>query len=118
MNALPIVGAALALGLVVTTALAQSPPTPATMQPPMNDFTQAFYKCDGGLSFMMSYDDEKPTTADMATNDEGRRYKLKRTTSPSGVQFSGGGARFWTDGKTVVVEGTKAAFKNCKIKSS
>lgn len=115
MNALPIVCAALSLGLVAAPARAQPA---AAAQPPMNDFTQAFYRCDGGLSFMMSYDSEKPTTADMATNDDGRRYVLKRTTPPSGVQFSGGGARFWTDGKTVVVEGTKASFKNCKIKSS
>jgi membrane-bound inhibitor of C-type lysozyme len=114
MNALPMVCAALSLGLVAAPARAQPA---ATSQPPMNDFTQAFYRCDGGLSFMMSYDSEKPTTADMATNDDGRRYVLKRTTAASGVQFSGGGARFWTDGKTVVVEGTKASFKNCKVKS-
>jgi len=34
------------------------------------------------------------------------------------VEFSAGGAKFWTDGKTVVLEGTKTAFKNCKIKSN
>ncbi len=115
MNALPIACAALSLGLVAAPALAQPA---ASAQPPMNDFTQAFYRCDGGLAFMMSYDSEQPKTADMATNDDGRHYELKRTTAPSGVQFSGGGARFWTDGKTVIVEGTKASFKNCKIKSS
>ena len=114
MNALPIVCAALSLSLVAAPARAQPA---ATAQPPMNDFTQAFYMCDGGLAFMMSYDSEQPTKADMMTNDDGRHYALKRATAPSGVQFSGGGARFWTDGKAVVVEGTKASFKNCKIKS-
>ncbi|WP_309604232.1 MliC family protein [Phenylobacterium sp.] len=114
MNALRVAGAAFGLWLAgAAPALAQPE---AAMQPPMNDFTQAFYRCDGGLAFMISYDSERPTTADMMTNDDGRHYALKRTTAPSGVQFSGGGARFWTDGKTVVVEGTKSAFKNCKIK--
>lgn len=116
MNALPMVCAAFSLGLAAAPALAQ--PAPAKAQPPMNDFSQAFYRCDGGLAFMMSYDSDQPTSADMTTNDDGRHYALKRTTAPSGVEFSGGGAKFWTDGKTVVVEGTRSAFKNCKIKSS
>ena len=115
MNALRMVCAAVSLALIAAPARAQPA---ATAQPPMNDFTQAFYRCDGGLAFMMSYDSEQPTTADMTTNDDGKHYALKRTTSPSGVQFAGGGARFWTDGKTVVVEGTRSAFKNCKIKTS
>lgn len=118
MNALPIVCAVLALSLAAPPTLAQPAAAhPAGAQPPMNDFTQAFYRCDGGLAFMMSYDSDQPMTADMMTNDDGRHYALKRTSSPSGVQFAGGGARFWTDGKSVVVEGTKSAFKNCKIKS-
>jgi membrane-bound inhibitor of C-type lysozyme len=95
-------------------ALAQ----PATGQPPMNDFSQAFYRCDGGLAFMMSYDSDQPKTADMTTNDDGRHYALKRSTAQNGVEFSGSGAKFWTDGKTVVVAGTKSAFKNCRIKSN
>lgn len=119
MNAVRVVCAVSSLWLVAASALAQPAPTaPAAgvMQPPMNDFTQAFYKCDGGLNFMMSYDGDQPTTAEMATNDDGKHYALKRTASQNGVQFAGGGARFWTDGKSVVVEGTKSAFKNCKTK--
>jgi len=118
MNALPMCVAFL-LGLAAAPAatLAGTRPPGNTPQPPMNDFTQAFYRCDAGLAFMMSYDGDQPTSADMLTNDDGRHYGLKRTPSPSGVQFAGGGARFWTDGKTVVVEGTKSAFKNCKIKT-
>jgi membrane-bound inhibitor of C-type lysozyme len=109
----------LCLGLAAAPALGQpaAAPTPSGPKPPMNDFSQAFYRCDGGLNFMMSYDGDQPTTADMATNDDGRHYAMKRGTSANGVQFAGGGARFWTDGKTVVVEGTKAAFKNCKTKA-
>ncbi len=119
MNAVRVACAAAWLSLVAPLASAQpaSPPAAAAgFQPPMNDFTQAFYRCDGGLAFMMSYDDEKPKTADMLTNDDGRHYALKRTASQNGAEFAGGGARFWTDGKTVVVEGAKSAFKNCKMK--
>lgn len=114
MYALRVTCAAFAMGLAVWPALAQPA---APMQPPMNDFTQAFYRCDGGLAFMMSYDGDQPATADMMTNDDGKHYALKRTASQSGVQFSGGGARFWTDGKSVVVEGTKSSFKNCRMKA-
>lgn len=121
MNALPIVCVVLSLGLAASAAAQPAPtpaPAPSGPQPPMNDFTQAFYRCDGGLAFMMSYGSDQPTTADMQTNDDGKHYVLKRAQSQSGVQFSGGGARFWTDGKSVVVEGTKSAFKNCKMKAS
>lgn len=117
MNAVPIACVVLSLGLAAGAAFAQPAPAPAGPEPPMNDFTEAFYKCDGGLAFMMSYDSDKPTSAKMATNDDGRNYALKRTTAPNGVEFAGGGAKFWTDGKSVVVEGTKAAFKNCKMKA-
>jgi membrane-bound inhibitor of C-type lysozyme len=105
-------GATLALGLAAGPAAAQAP-----MQPPMNDFNQAFYRCEGGGAFMMSYDSEQPTTADMAANDDAKHHALKRTPAPSGVQFTGGGVKFWTDGKSVVVEGTKSPFKNCKMKT-
>ena len=112
MNALPIVCAAVALGLAGP-ALAQSP---SSVQPPMNAFDQAFYRCDGGEAFMISYDSEQPTTAEMVTNTDNRHYAMKRTDAPSGVRFSGAAAKFWTDGKSVKVEGTKATYSNCKMK--
>ena len=120
MNAVRVACAAAVLSMAALPASSQAPAAPsaaAGLQPPMNDFTQAFYRCDGGLAFMMSYDGDKPQTADMLTNDDGRHYALKRRASASGVEFAGGGARFWTDGKTVVVEGAKSAFKNCKMKT-
>src|SRR5205814_5871906 len=94
-------------------ALAQ-PASP--MQPPMNAFDQAFYRCDGGEAFMISYDSEQPTTAEMVTNSDNHRYQMKRAEAPSGVRFSGAAAKFWTDGKTVKVEGAKANYNNCKMK--
>ena len=112
MTALPMArAAAVLLALAAGPALAQ----PAPLQPPMNDFDQAFYRCDGGEAFMMTYDADQPTAAEMVTNSDQRHYKLKRSDSKGGVEFSGAGVRFWTDGKTVAGETPKAAFKNCKI---
>jgi len=84
----------------------------------MNDFSQAFYKCDAGGAFMMSYDSDKPQSAKMRTSDDNKLHVLKRTPSASGVQFAGDSVSFWTDGKTVVVKGTSAPYRNCKTKVS
>ena len=113
MNALRIVCAALSTFVIAGPAVAQPP-----AQPPMNAFNQAFYRCDGGEAFMISYDSEQPTSAEMVTNSDNRHYQLKRGTASNGVQFSGGPAKFWTDGHSVVAEGAKATFKNCKMKPS
>ena len=125
MNAMPIGRALIILALSAGFAgpVAAQPaanaatPAPAGMKPPMNDFNQAFYRCDNGGAFSISYDSDTPATAEITTNDDNKPHALKRTPSPSGAQFTGGAARFWTDGKTVVVEGPKAAFKNCKMKA-
>ena len=54
----------------------------------------------------------------MAMNDGSKPYELKRApAAASGFEFTAGAAKFWTDGKAVVVDGTKTAFKNCKIKA-
>jgi membrane-bound inhibitor of C-type lysozyme len=113
MKTVEILCAALGAAAVATPVLAASP-----AEPPMNDFSQAFYKCDGGGAFMMSYDSDKPQSAKMRTNNGNKLYVLKRTPSAGGVQFSGDHASFWTDGKTVVVTGTAEAFRNCKTKVS
>ena len=105
---------AVLLALAAGPALAQ----PAPMQPPMNDFDQAFYRCDGGEAFMMTYDADEPTKAEMVTNSDQRHYQLKRGEGKAGVEFSGGGAKFWTDGKSAGGETPKANFKNCKMKTS
>jgi membrane-bound inhibitor of C-type lysozyme len=85
----------------------------------MNQFSQAFYRCDNGGAFMMSYDgSEEPQDAKMTTSNDNKSYQLKRAPAASGVQFSGGKVTFWTDGKAVRVEGTQTAFHNCKTKVS
>jgi membrane-bound inhibitor of C-type lysozyme len=106
--------AALATGLAAGPAV--GPARAAEPQPPMNDFYQAFYRCEGGGAFSITYDSDQPTTADMAANDGSKPATLKRTPSAAGFTFAAGAAKFWTDGKTVVAEDAKGAFKNCKIK--
>jgi len=121
MNALPRPCAALSLTLFAALlaagpAAAQPAAAPAGPQPPMNSFDQAFYRCDAGEAFMMSYDSEQPQSAQMVTNSDNRHYQLKRTAAANGVQFSGAAAKFWTDGKSVTAEGAKGVFHNCKMK--
>ena len=121
MSALRVACVALSLSWALAAAAAHgqpaAPPAPSGPKPPMNDFSQAFYRCDGGGAFMMSYDADDPAKAEMAGNDGAKPHQLKRTPAANGVEFTGGGVRFWTDGKTVVVEGAKAPFKNCKMKT-
>ena len=81
----------------------------------MNSLQFAFYDCDAG-AFEIDYDSETPTQATLVTSDHNRRYELKRSASGNGVQFSGAGVTFWTDGKKVRVEGTSARLDNCKLK--
>lgn len=112
MRVLSLVGAGLAAGLV------WAPPTAAApAQPPMNDFNEAFYTCDNGAAFAVSYDSTTPSTATLTASGVAQPYALKRTPSDTGAQFTGGTAKFWTDGKTVVVQGTPAPLKNCKMKT-
>jgi len=110
MNALPIAGAALAAALDAATTMAAP-----EMQPPMNDFDEAYYLCDNG-AFLISYDASPPTSATMTTSSNNKRFELKRETATKGVQFSGGPVKFWTDGKTVIVDGAQTTFRNCKIR--
>jgi membrane-bound inhibitor of C-type lysozyme len=111
MKGSAMVGGALGWRLISASAIAAS-----SLQPPMNDFDSAFYNCANGGAFEISYDSDTPTTATITTNDQNRQYVLKRAPADNGVQFSNGAAKFWTDGKTVVVEGTRQPLKDCKRK--
>ncbi len=112
MKTLPIVVACIAVGLIAQ-------PTNAALgaQPPMNDFNFAFYICDGGASFMMTYDANPPTSASMTTNDDNRTRQLKRAADNTVARFEGDGVTFWTDGKVVRVQGTRKPYPNCKLKA-
>jgi membrane-bound inhibitor of C-type lysozyme len=104
---------AILLGLAVST-----PSLAATKQPPMDQFNNAFYTCDAGGAFLMSYDSAKPDTATMTTSNNNKKYALKRADVSDGVQFSDGTVKFWTDGKKVTVEGTQLPLQNCTTKVS
>jgi membrane-bound inhibitor of C-type lysozyme len=110
---LAVTSALIAVGLG-SAAFAGSP-----MLPPMNNFEQAFYTCDNGGAFIVSYHGNPPTSATMTTSNDNKRYALKRTPVATGAQFEGAkGAKFWTDGTTVTVAGTQKVYTNCKVKPS
>jgi membrane-bound inhibitor of C-type lysozyme len=94
---------------MATGVVAEEPP-----QPPMNDFYQAFYICEGA-AFLIEYDSDKPTAAAIVTGNS-KRVEMKRIAASTGVRFSGAAAKFWTDGKAVTVEAPAGPFKNCKMK--
>ena len=112
MRIRPTVGAAIAMGAFAASSIAAP-----SMQPPMNDFNQAFYICQNNTAFIVSYDSTAPETATLTTSNNNKSYALKRTTAPTGVQFSGDAVKLWTDGKTVELEGTATHYQGCKIKS-
>ena len=106
--------AGVALAWLLTTAADEAA---KPMQPPMNDFGFAFYNCADGGAFQVIYDSpDAPTKATMITNDNNRKYELARMPDASGVAFTKGSTRFWTNGKTVVVEGASTPLKNCRLK--
>lgn len=121
MNAFVWAGVALATSLAP--APANTNPEPATpaaatavqMQPPMNSLDFAFYNCEGAAMQVM-YDGDAPTHATLVTSDN-KKYVLARAPAASGVQFASGPVKFWTDRKSVVVEGTKLPVRNCRMKA-
>jgi membrane-bound inhibitor of C-type lysozyme len=108
MRALSVSAAVFAAGLIAAPAMAQQ-----TMQLPMNDFYEAFYTCENG-AFLVSYDSDMPTTATLTSSPNNKHFVLKRSPSATGAQFSNGADKFWTDGRTVTLDGADLRFKNCK----
>ncbi len=104
----------LMIGLVLAAGVIGGPAR-ADAKPPMNDFNEAFYVCEGDHNFLISYDSDTPTAATLKSNDD-KTYALKRTTADNGAAFAGDGAKFWTDGKGVTVEGTATRLLACKRK--
>ena len=102
---------ALAAGLAAGSATAAG-----EAQPPMDSFNGAFYTCEDGGAFMVSYDSETPETATVTTNSDNKRYQLKRTPSSGGVEFTDGRVKFSTVGKTGLLQGTSTHFQNCRTK--
>lgn len=102
---------AVALVVVLRPTLALAAPS---SQPPMNAFNSAYYVCDSGGQFAVSYDSGKPKSARLTTSNNSKTYDLKRRPVQSGAEFAGAGVTFWTDGKDVRVSGTAIPLANCK----
>jgi len=88
-----------------------------TAQPPMNSLDFAYYVCDAG-AFEIDYDSDTPTHATIITSNHNQRFELNRAAATNGVQFAGGGVKFWTDGKKVLVEGVQPPLQNCRLKGA
>jgi membrane-bound inhibitor of C-type lysozyme len=106
--------AGLMLGAYATAAPAIAKPSDL---PPMNDFNFAYYTCEGGKAFQVSYESDAPKAADLTTSNNNKQYSLKRIPVAKGVEFTGQDVTFWTDGETVRLAGTEIPFNNCKLKS-
>lgn len=106
------------VGLVLAMGWTAGPAWAAEAQPPMDGFDEAFYTCQGDHNFLITYDSDTPTAATLTTNNDNRTYALKRASADSGVAFEGDGAKFWTDGTSVKVNGTVTPFQACKRKAS
>ena len=76
--------------LIVLAGLLSSAASAASAQPPMGDFLGAFYTCDQGQAFQISYDSKSPTAATITTSNNNARYELKRRAGAAGSQFSNG----------------------------
>jgi membrane-bound inhibitor of C-type lysozyme len=113
MNTLRALGAIFTLSLMATPTRADQ-----AAQPPMNDFNQAFYICGNNTAFIVSYDNNPPQAATLTTSNNNKTYQLKRADSGSGVTFTNAVVTFWTDGVSVKLRGTSAAYENCKIKAN
>ena len=112
-------GGAVAAASLVAASLAAEPAMAATVKlPQMNNFNNAFYNCDDNAAFLMTYDGGKAANATMTTSNNNKQYKLKRAPVATGVQFTDGAVKFWTDGDKVTVEGTDIPLTNCKLKPS
>lgn len=111
MKTLAFVSATLAIAGFAAPVMA------APMQPPMGQFYEAFYTCSPQGEFQMSYNSESPKQVTMITSNNNAKYSLTRVPVATGVQFASGQVEFWTDGKSVIVRGTKIPLNGCQLKS-
>ncbi len=100
-------------GLAGSTAVA----APAT-QPPMGQFNGAYYTCDQGQAFAVSYDSSNPKTATVTTSNNNKRYQLKRVAGSAGDEFSNGAVDVSLSGDTAQVRGTALTLSGCKLKNT
>ena len=89
-----------------STVIAGLPQAAAATEPPMSDFNSAFYTCDEGAAFSVTYDGKRPKTAELTTSNNNKHYALKRTSAKDAPTFAGNGVTFTVRGDTAEVTGT------------
>lgn len=100
---------------LLSSALAASA---AGIQPPMGDFDGAFYACDQGRGFQISYDAKDAKTATVTTSDNNAEHQLKRVSSTQGPEFSDGTMTVDVSGQGAQVQGARIALTGCKLKTT
>jgi hypothetical protein len=103
--------------LVVSAGLATSSAAAST-QPPMGQFLGAYYTCDQGGSFEISYDSKSPKVATITTSNNDHRYQLKRVAGATGPQFSNGTVNVSVSADGAQVQGTTVSLTDCKLKNT
>ena len=108
------------LVLVVSAGLISSvaAPSAAATRPPMGNFLGAYYACDQGQGFAISYDSKDANTATVTTSNNNTRHQLKRVSSAQAPEFSGGGVTISLAGDAAQVQGTGVALNGCKLKTT
>jgi len=115
MKAATLVLAASA-GMIWSAATSDASAAPA--QPPMGQFLGAYYTCDQGHAFQVSYNSTAPTVATVTTSNHNARYQLKRVDAGGGPQFSNGSVSVAVSGDTAQVQGTAISLTGCKLKNT
>lgn len=90
----------------------------ASTQPPMGQFLGAYYTCDQGQAFEISYDSANPKGATVTTSNNDARYMLKRVAGAAGPQFSNGAVSISVTGDNAQVQGTAIKLTDCKLKNT
>jgi hypothetical protein len=90
----------------------------ASTQPPMGQFLGAYYTCDQGQAFEMSYDAKSPTDAAITTSNNNHRYQLKRVAGAASPQFSNGAVTVSVSANGAQVQGTTVSLTDCKLKNT
>jgi len=90
----------------------------ATTQPPMGAFDGAYYTCDQGQAFQISYDSKKAEDAKVTTSADDATYQLKRVPDAAGADFSNGSVKVSVSGDAAQLQGTPSPFTDCKLKNT
>jgi membrane-bound inhibitor of C-type lysozyme len=109
---------AVAAGWLSSAAASAAPAPAASTQPPMGQFLGAYYTCDQGQAFEISYDSATPKGATVTTSNNDARYMLKRVAGAAGPQFSNGPVSISVTGNDARVQGTAIKLTDCKLKNT